>query len=106
MRINRLTDLLVNYFPYLLFQINLHASQGILASVGCRNGRRLAGGAGHFCHDESIFSHCEKRIAMVGTGVRGLGMWGAPVIKEFGDIIQFVGLCDINPGRVATGRNS
>jgi predicted dehydrogenase len=31
-------------------------------------------------------------------------MWGAPVISEFGDIIQFVGLCDINPGRVATGK--
>jgi len=50
------------------------------------------------------FSLAKKRIAMVGTGVRGLGMWGAPVISEFGDIIQFVGLCDINPGRVATGK--
>lgn len=43
----------------------------------------------------------KKRIAMVGTGSRGLGMWGKPVLKEFGDKIQFVGLCDINPGRVA-----
>lgn len=38
---------------------------------------------------------------MVGTGVRGLNMWGKPVIKEFGDKVQFVGLCDINPGRLA-----
>lgn len=43
----------------------------------------------------------KKRIAMVGTGVRGLNMWGKPVLKEFGDKVQFVGLCDINPGRVA-----
>ena len=45
-----------------------------------------------------------KRIAMVGTGVRGIGMWGKPVIKEFADKVQFVGLCDINPGRVEYAR--
>ena len=45
-----------------------------------------------------------KRIALVGTGVRGLGMWGEPVIREFGQLIEFVGLCDINPGRVQTGK--
>lgn len=45
-----------------------------------------------------------RRIAMVGTGVRGIGMWGKPVLKEFADKIKFVGLCDINPGRVATGK--
>src|SRR5687768_15036366 len=42
----------------------------------------------------------KKRVAMVGTGSRGIGMWGRPVIKEFGDQLEFVGLCDINPGRV------
>jgi predicted dehydrogenase len=46
----------------------------------------------------------KQRIAMVGTGVRGIGMWGTPVIKEFSDAIEFVGLCDINPGRVETGK--
>ncbi|MCB2377357.1 Gfo/Idh/MocA family oxidoreductase [Hymenobacter sp. BT635] len=45
-----------------------------------------------------------KRVAMVGTGHRGLGMWGTSVLKEFGNQIEFVGLCDINPGRVATGK--
>ena len=49
-------------------------------------------------------SAAKKKIAMVGTGHRGLGMWGAPVIKEFKDEIEFVGLCDINPGRLETGR--
>lgn len=46
----------------------------------------------------------KKRIAMVGTGVRGIGMWGRPVIKEFADQVEFVGLCDINPGRVETAK--
>lgn len=42
-----------------------------------------------------------KRLAMVGTGGRGIGMWGTPVHAEYSDVIEFVGLCDINPGRVA-----
>jgi predicted dehydrogenase len=46
----------------------------------------------------------KKKVAMVGTGHRGLGMWGAPVLREFKDQIEFVGLCDINPGRLETGR--
>lgn len=46
----------------------------------------------------------KKRVAMVGTGVRGLGMWGKPVLEEFGDTVEFVGLCDINKGRVETGK--
>jgi predicted dehydrogenase len=45
-----------------------------------------------------------KKIAMVGTGARGLGMWGTSVKAEYDDILQFVGLCDINPGRVAYAR--
>ena len=47
----------------------------------------------------------KKRIAMVGTGIRGINMWGIPVIKEFSDIIEFVGLCDINPGRLQTAKD-
>lgn len=41
---------------------------------------------------------------MVGTGHRGTSMWGSSIIKEHGDKIEFVGLCDINPGRVETAR--
>jgi predicted dehydrogenase len=33
-------------------------------------------------------------------------MWGRPVIKEFNDSVEFVGLCDINPGRVQTGKEA
>lgn len=46
----------------------------------------------------------KTRVAMVGTGHRGLGMWGVEVLKEHGDKMEFVGLCDINPGRVETGK--
>lgn len=46
----------------------------------------------------------KKRVAMVGTGHRGLGMWGVDVLREHGGIMEFVGLCDSNPGRVATGK--
>ena len=46
----------------------------------------------------------KRKVAMVGTGHRGTGMWGTPVVKEFGDVIEFVGLCDINPGRAETAK--
>ena len=46
------------------------------------------------------------KVAMVGTGNRGIDMWGKPVIEEYGDILEFVGLCDINPGRVAYAKEA
>ena len=36
------------------------------------------------------------RVALVGTGERGIQTWGKPVAEEFGDVVEFVGLCDIN----------
>ena len=41
----------------------------------------------------------KKRVAMIGTGHRGTGFWGETVVKNFSDIVEFVGLCDKNPGR-------
>jgi predicted dehydrogenase len=43
----------------------------------------------------------KKRLAIVGTGHRGTGMWGVPVAKDFSDVVEFVGFCDINPKRAA-----
>ena len=43
---------------------------------------------------------------MVGTGDRGNGMWGLPVLKEFPEFVEFVGLCDINRGRAETSRRN
>lgn len=47
-------------------------------------------------------SGVKKKVAIVGTGHRAEGMWGRLILNEFGNIIEFVGLCDINPGRVET----
>ena len=46
----------------------------------------------------------KQRIVMVGTGHRGTSMWGNPVIAEFNNQVEFVGLCDINAGRVETAK--
>ena len=40
------------------------------------------------------------RLALVGTGARGSSLWGREIIKTFGDVTEFVGLSDINPGRL------
>jgi predicted dehydrogenase len=41
------------------------------------------------------------KLALVGTGHRGSGFWGSNLLKSFSEVIEFVGLCDINPGRMA-----
>ncbi|MBN1187613.1 MAG: Gfo/Idh/MocA family oxidoreductase [Bacteroidales bacterium] len=43
----------------------------------------------------------KRRIALVGTGVRGISFWGKSILENYGDIVEFVALCDINPGRLA-----
>ena len=44
------------------------------------------------------------KLAMVGTGARGTSMWGRDLMQRYPDRIEFVGLCDINPGRVEAGK--
>ncbi len=53
------------------------------------------------------FSQPQKkiRIAIVGTGGRGSGMWGKQLLAEQGDKVELVGLCDINPLRVEFCKN-
>jgi len=46
----------------------------------------------------------KKRIALIGTGSRGTSMWGIDVIKDYSDYVEYVGLCDINPGRVEAAK--
>lgn len=43
----------------------------------------------------------KKRVALVGTGIRGVTFWGKHIRNAYKNHIEFVGLCDINPGRVA-----
>jgi predicted dehydrogenase len=63
----------------------------------------LAGGlaaAPAFGMDRNFFQNGKKKLALVGTGVRGIGFWGKTIVQNYGDITEFVGLCDNNPGRL------
>ncbi|MCW0481443.1 Gfo/Idh/MocA family oxidoreductase [Gaoshiqia sediminis] len=42
----------------------------------------------------------KMKLAMVGTGVRGTSFWGRAIVENYSDQTEFVGLCDINPGRL------
>jgi predicted dehydrogenase len=48
----------------------------------------------------AVQAKTKKKLAMVGTGVRGIGFWGKRVVDNYSDIVEFVGLSDINPGRL------
>src|SRR5690349_8810483 len=41
----------------------------------------------------------KMRIAIVGTGHRSLNMWSKDVAETYPDKVEYVGLCDVNPGR-------
>ncbi len=46
----------------------------------------------------------KKRVALVGTGIRGTTFWGKRLVENYNDILEFVGLCDINSGRLEFGK--
>ena len=48
----------------------------------------------------------KRRYAIVGTGVRAIGMWGRPMVERFSDRLDFVGLCDVNPKRLELARQA
>ena len=54
----------------------------------------------------SVFGQNNKkvRLAMVGTGIRGITFWGKNITENYNVQTEFVGLCDINPGRVEFAR--
>jgi predicted dehydrogenase len=45
-----------------------------------------------------------KRIALIGTGHRGTGMWGINVVKGYSDYVEIVALCDTNRLRAERAR--
>ena len=51
-------------------------------------------------------SAARRRYAIVGTGVRGIGMWGRPLVERYADVLEFVGLCDVNPLRVEVAKKT
>lgn len=46
----------------------------------------------------------KRRVVLVGTGVRGTSFWGRRLVENYADLLEFVGLCDINPGRLEYGK--
>ncbi len=49
---------------------------------------------------EALSKGNKIKAVLVGTGVRGTSFWGKTLVDNFSDILEFVGLCDINPGRL------
>lgn len=71
-------------------------------------GYTAAAGAALMLHPFESFAFTpgkKIKLALVGTGHRGSGFWGSTLLKSFGDVTEFVGLCDINPGRLAYAKD-
>src|ERR1700741_380001 len=49
-------------------------------------------------------SVAKKRVALVGTGIRGTTMWGQQLLEGNRDRVEMVGLCDIKPRRVEASK--
>jgi predicted dehydrogenase len=67
----------------------------VTAATGAAAATLVAGQAG---------AAARRRYAIVGTGVRGVGMWGRPLVERYADVLEFVGLCDVNPLRAEAAR--
>ena len=52
----------------------------------------------------SFGANKKLKVVLVGTGIRGTSFWGKRLVETYSDILEFVGLCDINPGRLEYGR--
>ncbi len=46
----------------------------------------------------------KRRYALVCTGVRGTVMWGRDLVTKYADVLEFVGVADVNPLRAEAGR--
>ncbi len=54
----------------------------------------------------SVAGAVKKRLALVGVGDRGTSFWGKRIVDNYGDITEFVGLCDLNPGRLELAKKN
>src|SRR3979411_1428537 len=62
-------------------------------------------GARLFPADALGQARAKRRYAIVGTGDRGSGMWGRDLVRRDPDLLEFVGLCDINPKPTIAAKN-
>ena len=79
--------------------INRRAFLGTLGTISAGTLLASANPVSFLMQDEP-----KKRIAVVGTGGRGINMWSIPVLKDYAKYVVFIGLSDINPGRMETAR--
>ena len=49
---------------------------------------------------EAFAAPAKTRVALVGTGIRGSTTWGTNLLRDAGELVEIVGLCDVNPDRV------
>src|SRR5258706_15711870 len=61
-------------------------------------------GASLFPADAFGQTPAKRRYAIVGTGDRGSGMWGRDLVQRYPDLLEFVGLCDINAKRTLAAK--
>lgn len=52
----------------------------------------------------SVNSANKQRVALIGLGSRGCGMWGRDLVNNYSKQLEFVGFCDNNPGRLKLGK--
>jgi predicted dehydrogenase len=71
----------------------------VVSTTGAAVGALVAGHAG-----VAAAPQAKRRYAIVGTGVRAIGMWGRPILRDYPDLVEMVGLCDINPLRVEVAK--
>ena len=75
---------------------NPQSRRQFLASVGM-----LAAGSLMSAPIKTFGFERKVKMCLVGTGIRGTSFWGKRLVEEYADLLEFVGLCDINPGRLA-----
>jgi predicted dehydrogenase len=52
----------------------------------------------------TVSAPAKRRYAIVGTGERAVSMWGRLLLQKYPDLIEIVGLCDINSKRVEVAK--
>ncbi|MEM7574134.1 MAG: Gfo/Idh/MocA family oxidoreductase [Bacteroidota bacterium] len=69
-----------------------------------KNSLALAGGlaATQLSAFELWKTNSRKRVALVGTGIRGATLWGTNLVRNYAEQVEFVGLCEVNEGRLNT----
>ncbi len=53
----------------------------------------------------SFYKKKKLRIVLVGTGIRGTSFWGRRLVEQYSEVLEFVGLCDTNIGRLIYAQN-